>query len=97
MSEVYVSSASVWEIAIKVRSGKWPEAVDILAEIESRLESERFWPLPVTIAHAKRSGEFTSPHRDPFDRLLAAQADIEDLTLVTADRQFAGFPVKTIW
>jgi CRISPR-associated endonuclease/helicase Cas3 len=68
--------------------------LDTLPEL---IVSEDWRPLPLTLPHALQAGRFDSPHRDPFDRLLAAQAMIDDLTLVTIDDQFSGFGVKRLW
>ena len=92
-----VSVASVWEIAIKVGVGKWPEAELLLADIESRFAMLSFVVLPISVAHVRTTGVLTSPHRDPFDRLLAAQASIEGLTVVTADQKLAGLGVSVLW
>ena len=84
-SEVVVSVVSAWEIAIKVGLGKWPEAAGLIANFETETTNAEFDMLQITIAHVRTAGLMQSPHRDPFDRLLAAQARIEGLTLVTAD------------
>ena len=73
-SDVYVSVASAWEMAIKVGLGKWPEAVELVAEFESQISSEGFRLLPITVPHVRAAGLMQAAHRDPFDRLLAAQA-----------------------
>jgi PIN domain nuclease of toxin-antitoxin system len=82
-TQVMVSVAPIWEIAIKVGLGKWPEAAPLLAEIEARLAGVSFTILPISIAHVRTVGLMTSTHRDPLDRLLAAQASVEALTMVT--------------
>jgi len=56
-----------------------------------------FEPLPLSFEHARHAGGLRSPHRDPFDRMLAAQAEIEDIPLVTADPAFRHFKVLTLW
>ncbi|MGQ0673868.1 MAG: type II toxin-antitoxin system VapC family toxin [Hyphomicrobium sp.] len=83
--EVYVSVASVWEMAIKVGVGKWPEANDLVREFEKQTAAEGFRLLQISGAHARAAGLMQTEHRDPFDRLIVAQAQIEGLTLVTAD------------
>jgi PIN domain nuclease of toxin-antitoxin system len=89
-AEVHVSVASAWEMAIKVGLGKWPEAQALVNSFEEEVEAEGFRILPITIAHARESGLMQAAHRDPFDRLLAAQALHEGLTLVTSDAKMAG-------
>jgi PIN domain nuclease of toxin-antitoxin system len=76
-AEVFVSIASAWEIAVKVGLGKWEEARELIEEFEPALAAERFQILPITVAHVRAAGLTAAPHRDPFDWLLAAQAQIE--------------------
>jgi PIN domain nuclease of toxin-antitoxin system len=94
---IYLSAASVWEVAIKSNAGKLPEIVDFEHEYEPLMQANRFIRLMVTDAHALRSGSLTGAHRDPFDRLIAAQALIEDLTVITRDPEIAGFGCKVLW
>lgn len=89
---VFVSAASVWEIGIKMSMGKL-EAPDNLIE-EIRLH--RFTPLPMTFEHAKLAGSLPDIHKDPFDRMLVAQAMLEKLTLITRDRMISEYKIKTI-
>jgi PIN domain nuclease of toxin-antitoxin system len=96
-SEIFVSVASVWEIAIKVGLGKWPAAEPLLADIETRLANMPTVLLPISVAHVRHAGLLQSTHRDPFDRLLAAQAQIEGLTLVTADAKLATLGALVLW
>jgi PIN domain nuclease of toxin-antitoxin system len=96
-NDVLVSIASAWEIAIKVGLGKWPEAERLLAEFEAAVAGEGFDLLPISVGHARGSGLMPSLHLDPFDRLLAAQAQIEGLTLVTADARFARLGATIMW
>jgi PIN domain nuclease of toxin-antitoxin system len=94
---VYVSTVSAWEIATKHRIGKWPEVERMVAEFESLLRRSRFQPLPVGMDHALRSGGLPGPHRDPFDRMLIAQAGLEGLPVVTGDSVFADYGADVIW
>lgn len=94
---VYVSVASAWEIAIKVGSGKWDEARKLLENFESAVADEGFDLLPIAVIHVRTAGLMPVQHRDPFDRLPAAQATIENLTLVTADPRFAGLGATVLW
>jgi PIN domain nuclease of toxin-antitoxin system len=94
---VHVSVATAWEIAIKVGNGKLPEASEILANFENAVGDEGFVLLPISIPHVRAAGLLQSPHRDPFDRLLAAQAITEGLTLVTADAKLAGLGAPILW
>jgi len=91
-----VSAASAWEISTKFRLGKLPDAADLLADFEGYLGRERLQPLPVSVQHALRAGSLPGPHKDPFDRMLIAQAATEGLTLVSADRQLDPYDVPVL-
>jgi PIN domain nuclease of toxin-antitoxin system len=96
-SSVYVSVATAWEIAIKVGLGKWPEAVPLLSQFEIELSREGFVLLPIDVRDVRAAGLIQSPHRDPFDRLLAAQAICHGMTLVSNDRKMAALGAQIIW
>lgn len=95
--EVLVSAASAWEIATKHRLGKLPEAQDAVSRFDALVDADGFTPLPVASRHALLAGSFDSAHRDPFDRMLAAQSRIERAPLVTADPVFQALGVETLW
>ena len=92
-----VSVASAWEIAIKVGLGKWPEARDLLLDFERHMDDAGFEMLPIMVAHVRAAGLMAATHRDPFDRLLAAQATIEGLVLVTADPSVTTLGAAHLW
>lgn len=96
-AEVFVSAASGWEIATKVRLGKLPFDASLLEDLPQLLLSQGFAPLPVTLRHGLRAGGYPLPHRDPFDRLLAAQAELDGLTLVSLDPALQLFPCRLLW
>lgn len=96
-AQVFVSLATAWEMAIKVGAGKWPEAEELVREFGAALAEEGFDLLPITLDHVRTAGLMRNVHRDPFDRLLAAQAQIEGLTLVTADARLAGMGAPVVW
>lgn len=89
---VLVSAASAWEIAIKTAAGK----LNVPGNLETELSSNGFRALPITLAHGEAAGRLPMHHRDPFDRVLIAQAMIEGLTLVTRDRRMEPYGVKLI-
>ena len=91
-NEVFVSVASAWEISIKGSTGKL-EAPDNLAE---QIEGAGFIQLLVTFEHAELAGRLPMHHRDPFDRMLVAQAQVEDLVLATRDRNMARYGVEVM-
>lgn len=94
---VYVSAASIWEIAIKHRSGKLPGVSAIIADVAGVMKSQRLLELPISIRHAQAVGSLPGPHRDPFDRMLIAQALIEDLGLVSNEHAFDAYGARRIW
>lgn len=95
--EVWVSAASAWEIATKQRLGKLAPVAADGAAFDRLLVADGFKPLPVNAAHAWQAGHLNHEHRDPFDRMLAAQSAIEQLVLVTRDPAFAAFQTRTLW
>jgi PIN domain nuclease of toxin-antitoxin system len=94
---VHVSIASAWEIAIKVGQGKLSEASTLLAGFEEAMPDEGFSLVPITVPHVRAAGLMATPHRDPFDRLLASQASIEGLTIVTADAKVQALGAPWLW
>jgi PIN domain nuclease of toxin-antitoxin system len=97
-SELLVSPASAWEIATKQRLGKLPHAAPIVAAYVAHLAALRAEELPIRSVHAIRAGSFAVDHRDPFDRMLAAQSSLEGIPLLTNDVAFRLFPdVEAIW
>ena len=94
---VYVSSASIWEVAIKQRLGKLPELALSVAELPALIVQCRFAPLPITDRHAAAVAQLPAHHRDPFDHMLIAQAQIEKLVVVTSDERFPAYGTKTRW
>ena len=96
-AEVFVSAASAWELAVKLRLGKLPEASRLTHRLAESLAEQEFRVLPIGLEHGRLGGLLPGAHRDPFDRVLAAQALLDDLLLVTNDAAFSTFGVKTLW
>jgi PIN domain nuclease of toxin-antitoxin system len=94
---IVVSAASAWEICTKVRVGKLPTGRILCDDFGGYLERHHFASLPISVEHAVLAGRLEGTHRDPFDRMLAAQSLIEQIPLVTNDPAFAGFGVQTMW
>lgn len=94
---VFVSAASAWEIATKFRLGKLPGAAAIVEDLAGAIASQAFTPLPVTVGHAQRAGALAGDHRDPFDRMLIAQAQSENVQLVTNEKLFDAYGVRRLW
>ena len=95
--EILASAASAWEIATKVRLGKLRAAASAVPNYLDWLAEDGFVALPITTEHALEAGALVGTHRDPFDRMLAAQAMIEDLELITRDPAIASLGARTIW
>ncbi len=92
-----VSAVSAWEIATKVRLGRLPAAADLVQNFVADLERERIEILPVDAEHGIRAGLLPGPHRDPFDRMLIAQALAENVPIVSNDRALDGYGVRRLW
>jgi PIN domain nuclease of toxin-antitoxin system len=92
---VFVSAATAWEIATKVRLGKlrWEHH----GSLEAYCAEQRFAMLSVTFAHGERAGSWSQAHGDPFDRMLAAQSAIEQIPLATNDAKLDSFGIETVW
>ena len=96
-SLVHVSAATAWEITTKYRIGKLPGAALVAADVAREIAAEGFAELPVTVRHAQHAGAIPGPHKDPFDRLLIAQALAEGMTLVSNEALFDGYAVARLW
>jgi PIN domain nuclease of toxin-antitoxin system len=94
---ILVSAVSAWEITTKARLGKLPGADAVAADVAACVTSQGFVPLDITILHAQRAGWLAGTHRDPFDRMLIAQSQIEDVALVSDDEAFDAFDVRRFW
>lgn len=95
--QAFVSAASAWEIATKARLGKWPDARAIAADLPTVIRELGFAELSVSVNHAQRAGWLPGTHKDPFDRMLIAQAQAEDLPIVSNDRIFDEYYLRRIW
>jgi PIN domain nuclease of toxin-antitoxin system len=96
-NDVFVSAASAWEIATKHRIGKLPDAAALAADVEAAIADQGFAALPITIRHAQLAGSLPGPHRDPFDRMLIAQAILESATLLSNETVFDAHGVNRLW
>ncbi|MGV1869574.1 type II toxin-antitoxin system VapC family toxin [Agrobacterium rosae] len=96
-NDIYVSAASAWEIATKFAKGRLPTASLILPDFEGVIQQEGFIELPINSAHMVRSAMLPGEHRDPFDRILAAQAIIENMALISIDEKIPSLGVLTRW
>jgi PIN domain nuclease of toxin-antitoxin system len=96
-NEVFVSAASAWEIATKHRIGKLPGVAAIVADLDGAITDQGFTPLPISPRHGQAAGALPGPHRDPFDRMLIAQAMLENLVLVSNEQPFDAYGVARLW
>jgi PIN domain nuclease of toxin-antitoxin system len=96
-NELYVSVASIWEIAIKSNKGDLSLPGEVGAFIDDRLRRNRWLPLPIDQRHVIRAAALPRIHRDPFDRMLVAQSQIEEMPIVTIDPAITRYDVETIW
>ena len=94
---VYVSAASAWEVTTKHRLGKLPVAGPLAVDFAREVAAQGFTGLAVTLAHGERAGRLPGPHRDPFDRMLIAQAQAEELVLVSNETAFDAYGVARLW
>lgn len=95
--EVLVSAASAWEVTTKFRLGKLPSAERLVRNFAAEVAQESFQGLAVTLDHASFAGSLDTAHKDPFDRLLIAQARIERMPIVSNEKLFDDFGVERLW
>lgn len=91
-NDIFVSTASIWELCIKAALGK----LRVVADWRDELRKNNMAALPITLRHAQTAGALPHHHRDPFDRMLIAQAQIEDLTLITNDGRLESYDVRVL-
>ncbi|MCY4013650.1 MAG: type II toxin-antitoxin system VapC family toxin [Gammaproteobacteria bacterium] len=96
-NDISVSAASAWEIVTKYRLGKLPEAEVAALDVSGAIARQGFEPLAITVADAEHAGHLPGPHRDPFDRMLIAQALRRDFAIVSIDAAFDAYGVRRIW
>ena len=97
VNEIAVSAASAMEISTKFRIGMLPGAALLAQSFEGIIAEQGFGELPISVHHARLAGEMNIAHKDPFDRLLIAQAQAEDMVLVSNETLFDGFAIKRLW
>lgn len=96
-NDILVSAVSAWEITTKYHLGRLPSVATIVDDIIGAIALEGFRELPLTVAEAAQAGALPGPHRDPFDRMLIAQALAGDLTLVSNEAVFDRYGVRRLW
>ena len=95
-NEIFISTATAWELEIKNHSGKL-EISRVLDGLENKVADEGFFTLTISFSHALRAGALPGHHKDPFDRMLVAQAQAEDLSLISNDSMFDHYGVRRLW
>jgi PIN domain nuclease of toxin-antitoxin system len=96
-NSILVSAASSWEIATKHRIGKLPGVGAIIADLDAAITDQGFTGLPISLRHGQAAGSLPGPHRDPFDRMLIAQAMLENLILISNEQPFDAYGVRRLW
>jgi PIN domain nuclease of toxin-antitoxin system len=96
-NEKYVSVITAWEFITKFRSGKEPGFNHIAADVSDAVAAQGLTELAITMRHAAVAANLPLHHKDPMDRILIAQAMVEDMTIVTIDRNFTSYAAKTLW
>ena len=96
-NEILVSAASVWEITTKARLGKLPGAAAVAADVPACIAAQGFLPLAITVQHAQRAGALGGSHRDPFDRMLIVQAQVEAVPIISNEAIFDTYGVARLW
>jgi PIN domain nuclease of toxin-antitoxin system len=96
-NEILVSAASVWEITTKARIGRLSGALEVAADVPACIQSQGFSSLSISVEHAQAAGSLPGPHRDPFDRMLIAQAHAERIPIVSRDTAFDAYGVTRLW
>ncbi len=96
-TDIHISAVSAWEIATKLQKGKLPMAVNVLPDFSAMVEENGFIDLPITSAHMVRSALIESEHKDPFDRILAAQSILEGMALISVDEKMPSLGIMTRW
>jgi len=94
---IFVSAASAWEVTTKHRLGKLPTPGPLATQFALEVSAQGFVPLDITLDHAQRAGELPGPHADPFDRMLIAQAQTDNLTLVSNETAFDRYGISRLW
>ena len=94
---IFVSAASIWEIATKHRIGKLPGIAAIVADLDRVIADQGFIGLPISLRHGQVAGSLPGPQHDPFDRMLIAQAMLENLVLVSNEQPFDAYGVTRLW
>lgn len=97
VNQILFSAVSAWEIAVKAGIGRLAIPGDVETYIVEQVSRNRFEILPISLSHALRVSRLPNHHKDPFDRMLVAQAQVERVTILTGDAQIARYPIRVTW
>jgi PIN domain nuclease of toxin-antitoxin system len=92
-----VSAASAWELAFKYQQGKLRKAADLVSNFSNRIDREGFQLLPISAEHGIWAGLLPGPHKDPFDRMLIAQSQAENVPIISNETIFESYGVRRLW
>lgn len=96
-NQIFVSPINLWELAIKYQKGKLPQARTAIDEFETLIQEDSFELLPIKLTHTRTAALYNQPHSDPFDRILVAQAQCEQLILISKDSKLPQFGIQILW
>ncbi len=96
-STLFLSAASAYELIYKHRAGQLPSVGPLVLRLEADLAERDIQTLAIAFEHGRRAGDLPTDHRDPFDRLLAAQAIVEDIPIVSNDEKLSALGAKRVW
>lgn len=96
-NDILVSAATAWEITTKYRLGRLPEGAAAALDVTASIAGQGFEELAISVADAERAGRLPGPHRDPFDRMLIAQAQACNVAIVSIDSAFDSYAVPRLW
>jgi len=96
-NEIYFSAASAWEISIKTKLGRLKLGRNLESFIIEQLTENSFGPLAITVSHSLYTEKLPQIHKDPFDRIMISQSKIENMVMITRDREIREYKVSTVW
>ena len=96
-NEIYFSAASAWEMSIKAKLGRLKLRGNLEPFIIEQLTENSFGPLAITVSHSLYTEKLPQIHKDPFDRIMISQSKVEDMVLITKDKEFRKYKVSTVW
>ena len=96
-NSIVVGASSAWAVSIEFGLGKFPSVSDLITNFPDEMENEGFHLLPISVEHGIRAGLLPGLHKDPFDRMLIAQAQAENIPIISNEAVFEGYGVRRLW